>query len=494
VVGIQDIPVISPPVEPNDGDTFFYSAYNNEWYYSSPWEIPDGQDLTFEGPYGYSPVGLSWLASDTLAVGDGTPGDVSGAMAMTGLILFGAATYDAPYGYDYDPDYGSPYDQYYTTLYSGATQNWSMILPSGPGLNGQFLKTDGTGRTSWATVSSGSLAWSALTGDLTETQVIPWDGPIVGTSDTSLSRISTGLIGVGIGVQGSFAGGLQTAYQGIGPTSTPGQWDTILSQGPASGAALLDLSQAINTTPTDNFFGGLVIGLDCTVNTALYPIYVEANVPATYAGNMDEITGITMAIDYRGSGSVSFIQTAQLQATIEGNASFSAVFGVYSINQQQGTGTIGRSNAVAGVCLQGGAGITTLQQAGYFQSGATAGTVTNDYSIVIAEPGFGGTYTNPHVGLFIEDQNRGGQLSGMIAIQTVGTPPSIFGGPITSPTVNATTYMLSDFGSVPTSTSGGGTAGTVGQLVQHSGVLYFCSVTGVAGSATWNIITMTLSA
>ena len=156
VTGIQQIPVVSPPVEPNDGDTFFYSAYNNEWYYASPWEIPDGQDLTFEGPYGYSPVGLSWLASDTLAVGDGTPGDVSGAMAMTGLILFGAATYDAPYGYDYDPDYGSPYDQYYTTLYSGATQNWSMVLPSGPGLPGQLLATNGEGMTYWTTEGGGS--------------------------------------------------------------------------------------------------------------------------------------------------------------------------------------------------------------------------------------------------------------------------------------------------------------------------------------------------
>ena len=56
VVGIQDIPVISPPVEPNDGDTFFYSAYNNEWYYSSPWEIPDGQDLTFRAPMDILPL------------------------------------------------------------------------------------------------------------------------------------------------------------------------------------------------------------------------------------------------------------------------------------------------------------------------------------------------------------------------------------------------------------------------------------------------------
>ena len=48
--------------------------------------------------------------------------------------------------------------------------------------------------------------------------------------------------------------------------------------------------------------------------------------------------------------------------------------------------------------------------------------------------------------------------------------------------------VLSDFGSAPTSA---GTAGTVGQIVQHSGVLYFCSVTGAGGGATqWNTITL----
>jgi len=54
--------------------------------------------------------------------------------------------------------------------------------------------------------------------------------------------------------------------------------------------------------------------------------------------------------------------------------------------------------------------------------------------------------------------------------------------------------VLTDFGSTPTSSSSGGTAGTVGEIVQHSGVLYFCSATGAAGIATWNVITMTPSA
>lgn len=47
----------------------------------------------------------------------------------------------------------------------------------------------------------------------------------------------------------------------------------------------------------------------------------------------------------------------------------------------------------------------------------------------------------------------------------------------------------SDFGSAPTSA---GTAGTAGQVVAHGGFLYYCSVTGAAGAATWNKLNMTV--
>jgi hypothetical protein len=56
----------------------------------------------------------------------------------------------------------------------------------------------------------------------------------------------------------------------------------------------------------------------------------------------------------------------------------------------------------------------------------------------------------------------------------------------TSGNISAQTHTITDFGSVPTSA---GTAGTQGQIVQHNGVLYFCSVTGGAGSATWSTLT-----
>jgi len=202
VTGLQGIPIISPPVEPVGGDTLFYDDYNNDWYYASPWSLPVGTVLEWEG-YGYSPAGISWLAPDTLAVGNGTPGDVSGAVAMTGLVLFGPSTYGAPYGYDYDTEYGPAYDQYYTTFYSGATQDWSLTFPSGPGTSGQVLTTNGSGVTYWSTET-----WAALTGDLTETQVIPWDGPTPGTRDAGISRLGAVSLAIGNGTAGDTSGAL----------------------------------------------------------------------------------------------------------------------------------------------------------------------------------------------------------------------------------------------------------------------------------------------
>ena len=232
--------------------------------------IPEGQVIEWSGGYGlYSTAAISALASDTLAIGDGSPGDVSGAAAMTALILFGSSSY-----YDYN--------LFHTTIYSGAEQNWSLILPPNPGTSGQVLTTNGSGVTYWETpsgggggggsvtsFSSGNLSplfttsvatptttpalsfslntqnantvfagptsggaaaptfralvaadlpagtWATLTGDLTETQVIPWDGGTVGTPDTGISRISAGVLGIGTGAQGSSNGTIVAASGAI---------------------------------------------------------------------------------------------------------------------------------------------------------------------------------------------------------------------------------------------------------------------------------------
>ena len=47
VIGLQGIPIISPPVEPAGLDTLFYDSYNNDWFYASPWDIPVGTPLVW---------------------------------------------------------------------------------------------------------------------------------------------------------------------------------------------------------------------------------------------------------------------------------------------------------------------------------------------------------------------------------------------------------------------------------------------------------------
>ena len=113
--------------------------------------VPEGQVIEWSGGYGlYSTAAISALASDTLAIGDGSPGDVSGAAAMTALILFGSSSY-----YDYN--------LFHTTIYSGAEQNWSLILPPNPGTSGQVLTTNGSGVTYWETPSGGGGGGGSVT-------------------------------------------------------------------------------------------------------------------------------------------------------------------------------------------------------------------------------------------------------------------------------------------------------------------------------------------
>jgi hypothetical protein len=54
--------------------------------------------------------------------------------------------------------------------------------------------------------------------------------------------------------------------------------------------------------------------------------------------------------------------------------------------------------------------------------------------------------------------------------------------------ISAKTHTVTASAGAPTSV---GTAGTVGQIIMYAGVLYFCSVTGAAGAATWNSLNMT---
>jgi hypothetical protein len=52
-----------------------------------------------------------------------------------------------------------------TTLNGAASSSWTLTLPTGPGSDGQVLQTNGSGTTSWASVSSGlTIGTTAITG------------------------------------------------------------------------------------------------------------------------------------------------------------------------------------------------------------------------------------------------------------------------------------------------------------------------------------------
>jgi hypothetical protein len=57
----------------------------------------------------------------------------------------------------------------------------------------------------------------------------------------------------------------------------------------------------------------------------------------------------------------------------------------------------------------------------------------------------------------------------------------------TSGQLTATTITVAASSAAPTSA---GTPGTAGQIIYYGGLAYLCSVTGAAGSATWNKLSM----
>src|SRR5208282_3779591 len=61
------------------------------------------------------------------------------------------------------------------------------------------------------TAAAALVHWSSLLGNLTENQVIPFDGPTPGTADTGISRLAPDSLAIGNGTAGDFSGTLKVA-------------------------------------------------------------------------------------------------------------------------------------------------------------------------------------------------------------------------------------------------------------------------------------------
>jgi hypothetical protein len=227
VVGIQKVPVIT--TLPTDQQVLTFVAASGMW---EPQDDVD-QDLSCLDPSliigwscGHYPAGISYLGAGTLGIGDGMLGDVSGGLALTGILL-----YDGPD---------------YTTILSGATSNWTLRLPVDAGTPAQVLQTDGAGNTSWVTLPA--AAWSALTGVLSNGQVIPY-------ADAGLSRLAAASLALGNGTNGDTSGNLSL-------TNIHGPSSLILTAGTGglkettNGGIQITDSSGKNAT---NLSGGIII-------------------------------------------------------------------------------------------------------------------------------------------------------------------------------------------------------------------------------------------
>lgn len=97
---------------------------------------------------------------------------------------------------------------------SGTTTTATTALASvSVAPSGDVIISDGLGnvKDSGVLLSGLTSAWATLTGDLTSTQRIPFDGASVGTPDTNLSRYSAGIVAIGTGATSNTLGGIAAA-------------------------------------------------------------------------------------------------------------------------------------------------------------------------------------------------------------------------------------------------------------------------------------------
>jgi len=81
------------------------------------------------------------------------------------------------------------------------------------------------------TAAAALVPWSALLGDLTETQVIPFDGPTPGTADSGISRLAAASLAIGNGTAGDYSGSLKLTHL-VFPSAGDETWngDTSISR------------------------------------------------------------------------------------------------------------------------------------------------------------------------------------------------------------------------------------------------------------------------
>ena len=254
-------------------------------------------------------------------------------------------------------------------------------LPAAPGGDTNVtFQVDINGNVS-AYVPTGvaSVAWSALTGILSNGQVIPY-------GDAGISRLGAASLAFGNGTPGD--------------TSAQLQFGTILVNGTYSGDIVVD-NKTVTFTGTAplNQWG------------SQYQIFANpgGNSGINYIGQKQQ-TNLDGPYNFTGSN-----------AALE---SLSVFFGSGNCSKMSGSIQASVSQGTAGSLLVNNYG-------NYVESGSqtVTGTITNDYTKYIASPSTTGLISN-HYGIYIADQTVGGANNPNPYALYIVAGKSLFGGPV----------------------------------------------------------------
>jgi hypothetical protein len=281
-----------------------------------------------------------------------------------------------------------------------------------------------------------SSLWSSLTGDLTETQVIPWDGATQGTPDTGLSRISANLVGAGDGTAGDISGGISltaliiagSLTDNSASTGTSGQVLTAGTGGEVEWAspssAVTSVSNSDGTLTISPTTGAVVASLalghantwTATQTFATIAVTTLSGNPAfsgtpTFA-NPVALGSSTATTQTAGTNNTTLATTAFVTTAVSAGDSFSAIT----------TGT----NTAATMTVGSGASIV-LSGTGNVTANTLAATVTIPAAGVTLAPATGSAVSLSNTALSgtfaIDSSGLGGKvvLSANSAILTVGS-------------------------------------------------------------------------
>jgi len=138
--------------------------------------------------------------------------------------------------------------------------------------------------------------WASLTGDLTETQVIPFDGGTLGTPDSGISRIAAAGLAIGNGSAGDYSGSLKLNSLIAGNSSVLAYLEPL----PTATTTVMALYLAQTTPGKDNYN---VAG--SSTSTAINSptggtVYLQTNAGVT--GVLFSLSGSNIAISDQLSG------------------------------------------------------------------------------------------------------------------------------------------------------------------------------------------------